>query len=366
LKEKSSLNQFWTVFKLTLDYGPPLQVYEHGLNTVKIPKTFLNGSTMLMMGFPDCGSSYFLLMQLDKDFKPLFKMLETQPDPSGKDNLFGDLNQVLRFKKIDIAQMQVLEDEMNLSLVDLEKLHSILPNAAACPNQTSGHDLYSDIRLENSIHIARGHHPSGFSSLVDEVFGLEKGSSAPPFPVQNLSSPLNTSLPSHYGSVPMNVNVTTHYNGSLFSSGSVKGPVQSSSVGSIPNGQGRGVGKKLSSSKSEQDLASVKSPHSVDISSSTAMDEDTANDALSGSRSSLLSPPRLTSSRMSAPSSRPNGPPVESFKTAASTSCATTPVCKILSLCLHLYCVFYYDDHLYCVEYIYYTITFFYLSLNHI
>ncbi|CAJ2631486.1 unnamed protein product [Trifolium pratense] len=320
LRRKSMLHLFASIGRVL-----GLEVYEHGLNTVKIPKTFLSGSAMLMMGFPDCGSSYFLLMQLDKDFKPLFKMLETQPDPSGKDNLFGDLNQVLRFKKIDIAQMQVLEDEMNLSLVDWEKLHSILPNAAG-PNQTSGHDLYSDIRLENSIHIARGHHPSGFSSLVDEVFGLEKGSSAPPFPVQNLSSPLNTSLPSHYGSVPMNVNVTTHYNGSLFSSGSVKGPVQSSSVGSIPTGQGRGVGKKLSASKSEQDLASVKSPHSVDISSATAMDEDTSNDALSGSRSSLLSPPRLTSSRMSAPSSRPNGPPVESFKTAGSSSCATTPV----------------------------------------
>ena len=313
-----------------MDYGPPLQVYEHGLNTIKTPKTLLNGSTVLMMGFPDCGSSYFLLMQLDKNFKPLFKLLETELDPSGKDNIFGDLNQVLRFKKIDIAQMQVLEDEMNLSLVDWEKLHSILPNAD-CPNQMSGHGLYSDIRLQNSMHTARGHHPSGFSSLVDDVFGLEKGSSAPPFPVQNISSPLNSSLPSHYGSLPMNSQSlkagNIHYNSSLFSSGNVKGPVQSSSVGSIPTGHGRSaVGKKLSASKSEQDLASVKSPHSVDISSSTPMDEDTANDALSGSRSSLLSPSRPINSRMSAPSSRPNG----------SSSCATTPVCKILFLCVFI------------------------------
>lgn len=351
-----------------MDYGAPLQVYEHVLNTVKIPKTILNGSAMLMMGFPDCGSSYFLLMELDKDFKPVFKLLETQPDPSGKDNLFGDLNQVARIKKIEVGQMQVLEDELNLSLVDWGKLRSVLPNAA-CPNQTSGPEFYSDIRLENSIQIAKGHHPSGFSSLVDEVFGLEKGSSAPPFSVQNLPSPLNTSLPSHYGSVPTNIHslkagtpspkweggmqipqvnnvtnssgVATHYGGSLFSSGGVKGPVQSSSVGSIPTGQGRStVGKKLSASKSEQDLVSVRSPHSVDISSSSAMDEeqlrvlsDTSNDALSGSRSSrLLSPPRPTSSRMSAPSSRPNGPQVESFKAAGSS--ATTPVCKILSFVL--------------------------------
>nr|XP_004494700.1 mediator of RNA polymerase II transcription subunit 14 isoform X1 [Cicer arietinum] len=343
LRSKSILHLFASIGRVL-----GLEVYEHGLNTVKIPKTFLNSSAMLMMGFPDCGSSYFLLMQLDKDFKPLFKLLETHPDPSGKDNLFGDLNQVLRFKKIDIAQMQVLEDEMNLSLVDWGKLRTILPNVS-CSNQILGHELYSDTGLESSIHISRGHHPSGFSSLVDEVFGLEIGSSVPPFPIQNLASPSNTSLPSHYGSVPMNShslkagipspkweggmqisqvnNVTTLYNGSMFSSGGVKGPVQSSSVGSIPTGQGRStVGKKLSASKSEQDLASVKSPHSVDISSSTPMDEDTANDALSGSRSSLLSPPRPTNSRLSAPSSRPNGPLVESFKAAGSSSCATTPV----------------------------------------
>ncbi|TKY61386.1 Mediator of RNA polymerase II transcription subunit 14 [Spatholobus suberectus] len=360
LRSKSLLHLFASIGRVL-----GLEAYEHGLNTVNIPKDVLNGPAMLLMGFPDCGSSYFLLMQLDKDFKPLFKLLETQPDPSGKDNLSGDdLNQVLRIKKIDIGQMQVHEDEMNLSLVDWGKLRSVLPNAI-CPNQTSGHEFFSDICLGNSIQIARGH-PSGFSSLVDEVFGLEKGSSVPPFSVQNLSS-VNTSLPSQYGSVPLNLHslkagspsskweggmqisqvnnitkasgATNHYSGSLFSSGSVKGPVQSSSVGSISTGQGRNTsGKKLSASKSEQDLSSLKSPHSVDISSSAAMDEeqlrvlsDSSNDALSGSRlSRLLSPPRPTGSRMSIPNSRPNGPQFESFKAAGSSSCATTPVSQAL------------------------------------
>ncbi|XP_057439509.1 mediator of RNA polymerase II transcription subunit 14 isoform X2 [Lotus japonicus] len=352
LRSKSLLHLFSSIGRVL-----GLEVYEHGLSTVNLPKSISTSSAMLMMGFPECGSSYFLLMQLDKDFKPLFKLLETQPDPSGKDNLFGDLSQVLRVKKIDIGQMQVLEDEMNSSLVDWGKLRSVLPNA--CPNQTTGLEFCSDIRLEHSMQIARGYHPSGFSSLVDEVFGLEKGSSAPPF-----SSPLNTSLPSHYGPVTMDshslrartsspkweggmqisqVNnvtnssgVTTRYSGSLFSSGSVKGPVQSSSVGSVPTGQGRATtaGKKLSASKSEQDLASLKSPHSGDISSSNAMDEeqlrvlnDTSNDALSRTRSSrLLSPPLPTSSRMSVP----NGPQVELYKAAGSSSCATTPVSQAL------------------------------------
>lgn len=379
LKDKI-INQFGLSLRLSrllrilaclghMAYEVLLQVYEHGFHTVKIPKNISNGSAMLMMGFPDCGSSYFLVMQLDKDFKPLFKLLETQADPSAKDSLFGDIIQVLRFKKIDIGQMRVVEDEMNFSLVDWRKLRSLLPNAA-CLNQTSGHEFLSDIRIESSIQIARGH-TSSFSSLVDEVFGHEKGTSAPQFSIQNLSSSLNASLPSHYGSVPVNIHnlkagtlspkweggmqisqvnnitkasgVTTHYSGSLFSSGSVKAPVQSGSVGSISTGQPRSTaGKKLSASKSEQDLTSIKSPHSVDIGSSTAMDEDQVrvlsdSSTDGGSRSSrLLSPPRPSGSRMSIPISRPNGPQIEAFKAAGSSSCATTPVCKILSLCLHL------------------------------
>ncbi|CAJ1961078.1 unnamed protein product [Sphenostylis stenocarpa] len=361
LRSKSILHLFASIGRVL-----GLEVYEHGFNIVKIPKDVSNGSAMLLMGFPDCGSSYFLLMQLDKDFKPLFKLLETQPDQSGTDNLSGgDLNQVFRVKKIDVGQLQVHEDEMNLSLVDWGKLHSILPSAV-CPNQTSGHEFFSDISLEKSIQTARGH-PSGFSSLVDEVFGLEKGSSVPPLSVQNLPSSGNSSLPSQYGSIPLNIHglkagslspkweggmqmaqannltkasgATNHYSGSLFSSGSVKGPVQSSSLGSIPTGQVRNTaGKKLSASKSEQDLASLKSPHSVDISSSATMDEeqlrvltDNSNDALSGSRSSrLLSPPRPTGSRMSIPNSRPNGPQVESFKAAGCSSSAATPVSQTL------------------------------------
>ena len=82
-----------------------MQVYEQGFAAVKVPKNIGNGSSMLLMGFPDCGSSYFLLMLLDKDFKPLFKLLETQQDPSGKAHSFNDLNNVMRIKNIDIGQM---------------------------------------------------------------------------------------------------------------------------------------------------------------------------------------------------------------------------------------------------------------------
>lgn len=350
-----------------------MQVYEHGFAAVKVPKNISNGSSMLLMGFPDCGSSYFLLMLLDKDFKPLFKLLETQPDPSGKAHSFNEINHVMRMKKIDVGQMQMLEDEMNLSLLDWGKLLSFLPSAGG-HNQTSEHGILSDIGLGSSMQIA-GCPPSSFSSVVDEVFELEKGSSVPPFSVQNLSS-YNTSPAAHFGSAPISLHsmkagtpspkweggmqisqvnnvakvssMATHYNGSMYFSSSLKGPVQSSSVGSLSSGTGRSATlKKLSASKSEQDLASLRSPHSVEVGSCTTMDEDqlrllndTSKD-LYGSRSArLLSPPRATAPRISVPGAKANGlrsspsrPLGGSFRGSGSSSCTSTPVCKIPSPC---------------------------------
>lgn len=60
------------------------QVYEDNSAAIRIPESISSDSNMLLLGFPDCGSSYFLLMQLDKDFKPQFKLLEICTDSSGK------------------------------------------------------------------------------------------------------------------------------------------------------------------------------------------------------------------------------------------------------------------------------------------
>ena len=345
-----------------------MQVFENGLPAVTLPKNISNGSTVLLMGFPDCGGSYFLLMQLDKDFKPLFKLLETQPDASGKVDSLNDQNHVIRIKKIDVNQMQMHEDDMNLSLLDWGKLQSILPSAGKS-NQSSG--LLTDISLENSLPIAGGP-PSSFSSVVDEVFELEKGLSAPSFSVQNGgSSSFNAS---HFGSAPMNLHATkagspaskweggmqmsqlssagnvpgmaTHYNGSFYSSSNLKAPVQSTSLSSLASAPGRSVSaKKMSVSKSDQDLASLRSPQLVEY-GSTSMDEDhlrfmsdTSKGATYGFRSShLLSPPGLSAPRISGPGMRPNGtnlptgPLTGSFRAAGSNSCVTTPACKLLSL----------------------------------
>ncbi|GMI94529.1 ARABIDOPSIS MEDIATOR COMPONENTS 14, MEDIATOR COMPONENTS 14, STRUWWELPETER [Hibiscus trionum] len=329
LRSKSILHLFATIGRFL-----GLEVYEHGFAAVKVPKNLMNGSAVLLMGFPDCESSYFLLMELDKDFKPVFKLLETQPDSSGKGHSFNDLNNVLRIKKIDIGQMQMLEDETNLSILDWGKLVSSLPNVGG-PNQISEHDVFN---LDGSMQIA-GVPSSSFSSIVDEVFEIEKGTSATPFPSQKFSS-FSSSPASHLSFVPMNLhsvkagtpspkweagmqvsqlnNVAkssgsaTHYDGSLYPSSGLKNSFHSASFGSLSSGTGRITSsKKLSASKSEQDLASLRSPHSVD---NGVLDEDqlrllkdTSKDALSASRSHLLSPPRPTFPRVFAQNAKPNG-----------------------------------------------------------
>ncbi|XP_059652785.1 mediator of RNA polymerase II transcription subunit 14 isoform X2 [Cornus florida] len=330
-----------------------LEVYENGLAAVKVPKNILSGSSLLLMGFPECGSSYFLLMQLDKDFKPLFKLLETQPDPSGKAHSFGELNHVIRTKNVDIGLMQMLEDELNLSLLDCGKLLPFSSDAVGT-NQTSEHCLLSEFSQDGSM-LSSGSLPPNFSSIVDEVFELERGSSAPSFPAQNLSSTFTMSPASHFGSVPKNfqsikagtsspkweggtqvpqisnvtkvLSVASHYNGSIYSSSSLKGLIQSSSVSSLSSGPGRSTTmKKLLASKSDQDLSSLRSPYSTEVGLCSTMDEDQLN--VSGNRSSrLLSPPRSSGPRTSTSNAKPNGPKNSaSGSLAGSSSLFTTPV----------------------------------------
>ncbi|KAK8564913.1 hypothetical protein V6N13_020048 [Hibiscus sabdariffa] len=329
LRSKSILHMFAAIGRFL-----GLEVYEHGFAAVKVPKNLVNGSAVLVMGFPECESSYFLLMELDKDFKPMFKLLETRSDSSGKGHSFNDLNNVLRIKRIDISQMQMLENETNLSILDVGQLVSSLPNVGG-PNQISERDMFN---LDGTMQIDWDP-SSSFSAIVDEVFEIEKGASATPFHSQNFS--WFSSPPSHLISVPMNLhsvkagtpspkweaglqvsqhnNVAkssgsaTHYDGPLYPSSGLKSSVHSASFGSLSSGTGRTTSStKLSASKSDQDLASLRSPHSID---NRVLDEghlrllnDTSKDALSASRSRLLSPPIPTLHRVVAQNAKPTGP----------------------------------------------------------
>lgn len=328
LRSKSILHLFASIGRFL-----GLEVYEHGSASVKIPKSILNGSNLLLLGFPDSGSLYFLLMQLDKDFKPLFKLLEAQSDQSNKPLSFSDSSHVIRAKKIDIAQIQMLEDELNLSLLDQGKLLPFLPNVVG-PSQRSEQGPLSEFGYEGSVQITGP--PSSFSSVVDEVFELERGESLPPFSVQNLSPA------SHFGSVPMNLqsikagiskglNIGAHYNGSLYSSSNLKSPMQSSSsVNLLSSGTGKGTAvKRLPASKSDQDLTSLRSPRSIELGCSLPMDEDPLRllsdfsmEAVSGGRPSrLVSPPRPNGPRIAGPSAKP-----KSSKGSGSSPLVTTPV----------------------------------------
>lgn len=219
-----------------------MQVYEHNFSPVKVPKHALNGSSMLLMGFPECGSSYFLLMQLEDDFKPLFKLLETHPDPSGKAE-----SSVTRIKSVDISQMLLLEGEPNLSLLDYNSLTSSVNDSG--PSQASDHGLLSDLTVQGSG-------LSGFSSLVDEIFELERRSSVPAFSAQS------------YNNIDNSVNLTSagsNWNSSLYPvSSNYKGRVPSASTGSTTSRSA--TMKKLPASKSDQDLTS-RSPHSAEVGS---------------------------------------------------------------------------------------------------
>ncbi|CAI9102663.1 OLC1v1000965C1 [Oldenlandia corymbosa var. corymbosa] len=273
LRRKSILHLFACIGRFL-----GLEIFECGVAAVKLPKDISHDS-MLLMGFPDCGSSYYLLMQLDKDFKPLFKLLETQPDPSDKAESFGNLNNVFRLKNVDIGQMIMFEDDLNLSLLDSRKLFSVLPNLV--PKHASEQSVLSEVSMEGSA-LTSGLQ-SKFSSMVDEVFELEKGSLVPTFSSQGPTSTYGSSVVTQLGTTAVNGHSTNLQTASPKWEGSMQlsqhsNPskisglpanygshlIQSGSTGSISAGSGRREFKKLSASKSDQDLTSLRSPPALD------------------------------------------------------------------------------------------------------
>lgn len=112
-------------------------------------------------------------MQLDKDFRPVFHLLETQCDANDKTNANGDVKEAIRFNKINIGQMQILKNETNANPFDmkLQALQSLVDPADM---------MEGDLPVQNGIEplpLLPACSPS-FSSIVDEVFEYERGSTA--------------------------------------------------------------------------------------------------------------------------------------------------------------------------------------------
>ncbi|KAJ6804186.1 mediator of RNA polymerase II transcription subunit 14 isoform X2 [Iris pallida] len=296
LRSKSILHLFASIGR-----SLGLKVYEQCLNTLKIPKSILTGSDLLLMEFPQCGSYYYLLMQLDKDFKPLFNLLETQSDE--KSHLVSDVNHVSRSNKIDINQIHLVEDESNLTLLNWDKMHC-LPSEGT-PDLLSENDILSDFGLESTLQLP-GCSQGKFSSIVDEVFKLEKGGSGTSFLVQyhpsssfNASSfsQLSSLSTTHQGmkagdSIPKleggkqqsqisnvpKLSGASSLNSSQFIANNSKGLHHTNALSS-PSPARNSYNQRLSVLKSEQDLSSLKSPHFSEVGLCSAMDEEQSRQA---------------------------------------------------------------------------------------
>lgn len=203
-----------------------MQVYEHGFGISKVPKSLSDGSSILTLGFPDCESSHLLLMELEKDFTPLFKLVETQMDGSGKPQSFSDPGNILRVKKIDIGQIRILEDDLNMITSDVVRFVSSFSDADSI-NQASGNrhpGLIDEALAEMS-----GSQLS-FSSVVDEVFGLQKGTLALVSSDGHGSVPKNLSAVNGSGKAPM---LTSYHSDTLYN---LQGPSLSAGNGVSESG----------------------------------------------------------------------------------------------------------------------------------
>ncbi|KAG8391030.1 hypothetical protein BUALT_Bualt01G0145600 [Buddleja alternifolia] len=310
-----------------------LEVLEHGFTAAKLSKNISDDPNSLIMGFPECGSSYFLLMQLDKEFKPCPQLIEAQVDSSGKGEPFGDTSKIIRVKDVDISRMHMCEDELNLSLLDRRKMLSI-PNDVNA-NEIPEHGLPSDSSVEGST--LRSSLPISFSSIVDEVFELEKGSDG-----QDSSSTFGLPSASHFGLGPMDLYTvkTSISSPNCEGTQTLHNPVSnfkssmqsfSTNLPTTTSGRTQTV-RNLTTSKSDQDLAALRSPHSGGFGSYGIMKEGPL--AGSGLPSAwILStlqrsdpPVSVASVKSNEPRSLPAGVVSGSFGVSDSNSWAASPI----------------------------------------
>jgi mediator of RNA polymerase II transcription subunit 14 len=230
-------------------FGFLFQVYDQTLNSLKIPEKILLGSDMSIIGFPQCGNSYYLLIQLDKEFKPVFHLLESQLVPSAEErNSITDVKTIIRVGEIDVGQMPITQDDLNTtSLIKWEKIQMMLQNNPSMSNHIIDNGLEPVLQLPGGFGSSR----STFSSIVDEVFESEKSNA-------NIA-----------GSFPSQSHLSTGYGYSpgFMSSGS--GNYLQSPNSFVASSPSRSLSaRKVVPSKSDQDLRSL---HSPDVRQSSAI-----------------------------------------------------------------------------------------------
>lgn len=219
------------------------------MNSLKIPNQILLGSDMSIIGFPQCGNSYYLLMQLDKEFKPVFHLLEAQlVPPAERRNSVTDVKSIIRVGEIDVGQMPVTQEDLyTTSLIKWEKIQMMLQNNLTTSNQIIDNGLEPILQLPGGFGGSR----STFSSIVDEVFESEKS---------------NANIP---GSFPSQSHLSTGYGYSPGLIGSSPGNYLQSPNSFLASSPSRSLSvRKVGPSKSDQDLRSL---HSPDVRQSSAI-----------------------------------------------------------------------------------------------
>jgi mediator of RNA polymerase II transcription subunit 14 len=219
----------------------------------------------MAMGFPQCANAYYLLMQLDKDFRPVFHLIETQSDASNKVNTNIDAKEATRVNKIDVGQMQTIKYEKNINLFDA-KLHTLQSIENCDDIMDTGLDIQDRV---DPLLLLPACSPS-FSSIVDEIFECEHGSSLPSAsPVGSLSlglqeestraiSPMQDGALLHSQAnntsiVHPGVSLNSYFPTSLIH-------LQSTNAFPPSNPVRNSSAIKLSNSKSNHDLSSLSSP----------------------------------------------------------------------------------------------------------
>ncbi|EPS72703.1 hypothetical protein M569_02052, partial [Genlisea aurea] len=263
LRKSSILHLFSSIGKFL-----GLEVFEHGSMSMKFPKEISGDPESLFMGFPEDGNSFFLLMQLDNDFKPCAKLIEAKVDSSWKAERFGDMSKIIRVKNLDMHQMHMPRDEIESSLLE----HQMGPSIS--------HDIVTDHseRVLPYNRISEGssglsNFSDSFSSIVDEVFELDKGSSGQP-----TSSNYDLSSAKHFGSFARNSHgeklsvYPSNREGTQISQNADQSSnklVHSASSNSftMPPLVKNETFKKLTASKSDQELAALRASPSVSLSS---------------------------------------------------------------------------------------------------
>lgn len=164
-----------SLLQLYADIGTSLKlkILEKGILRLKLPAEGPKiGTETLIMAFPDCGLSFFLMLQLDSEFMPILTLIEGQPQQGSM--LSGPVRFV-RYMSIDVGSFFVNEDEVNFSL--LNESRSILQSRDGLMGGliegalTSGHlDSPGVKRLGAGF-------DSGFAHRLekDRFFGTQKG-----------------------------------------------------------------------------------------------------------------------------------------------------------------------------------------------